>query len=344
MDMIDFPKFYCPYSPQINNHVEAVHRHTLQWAVDIGLFAQADKRYQRFEKARFAWLAALTQPYSQLEDLELTADWHTWLFAHDDIVDATAIGSDPKQIGAIHTRLFKILEGDRPSQNDSALAHALADIRQRIMDRASLTWAERFIYSVKQYFQGNIWEAANSHENITPDLATYVKLRQHTGAVFSCFNIIYLTLDLSPQAWFLEHLYVQQLAIMANHHICWVNDIMGLQKEIRENNMNNLVLVLQKTHNLTLGEAVSQAINYCDQEMAAFVKLEKRLPSFDPAEQIQLASYLYALHAWMGGHIQWYRETGRYSEFDPDLNGSSPLILAVQPQMTDVGNGHLRNQ
>jgi 5-epi-alpha-selinene synthase len=313
MEETYLPTFYCPFPVQINENVEIVHQHTLQWAVDTGLVSQGDKRYQRLEKARFAWLTSLTQPYSQLEDLQLAADWHTWLFAHDDVVDATAVGRDPEQVVAIHARFIQVLQGDEPGQFDSRVAHALADIRRRITNRTDPIWAERFAGSVEQYFQANDWEAANRYENITPDLATYIKMRQYTGAVFTCFNIIYLSLDLAPRARFLQHIYVQQLANMANHHICWVNDIRGLQKEIRENNMNNLVLVLQKRHNLTLTEAVKRAISYCDREVEAFIKLEKRLPKFDAVEQDQLAAYLNALRAWMRGHVQWYTETGRYA-------------------------------
>ena len=96
MRHISLPSFFCPFQSQINENVEAVHRYTLQWAVDTGLVVQGDRRYQRLEQARFAWLTSLTQPYSQLEDLKLAADWHTWLFAHDDVVDATAVGCNPR--------------------------------------------------------------------------------------------------------------------------------------------------------------------------------------------------------------------------------------------------------
>ena len=312
MRHISLPSFFCPFQSQINENVEAVHRYTLQWAVDTGLVVQGDRRYQRLEQARFAWLTSLTQPYSQLEDLKLAADWHTWLFAHDDVVDATAVGCNPREVEAIHGRLVEVLHGAELRQNDGGMAHALENIRQRIFNRTNRTWTERFTADVEQYFQGNQWEVANRYENVTPDLATYIKIRQFSGAVFTCFDIIYLSLDLAPNARFLQHAYIQQLAMMANHHICWVNDIMGLQKEIRENNMSNLVLVLQKMHTITLGEAVEMAISYCNWEMEAFIKLTERLPAFDFAEQAQLAAYLNTLQAWMCGHIQWYRETGRY--------------------------------
>lgn len=307
------PTFYCPYQFKLNPFVEAAHLHTLQWAIDSGLVQPDDRRHQRLKKARFAWLTALTQPYSELEDLKLAADWHTWLFAHDDMVDATAVGRDPQQVETIHAGLIKILRGDAPTPTDEGLTQALADICQRVAQRTNPVWLERFRHSVEQYLQGNVWEASNRHENVTPDLTTYIKLRQYTGAVFTCFNLIYLTLDLDPQARFLQHVYVQQLAMMTNHHICWVNDIMGLQKEIRENNKSNLVLVLQQTYNLTLPVAIDQAIASCDQEIKAFAKLEARLPTFAAEEQEQMRAYIQALHAWMGGHIQWYNETGRYA-------------------------------
>jgi 5-epi-alpha-selinene synthase len=304
-----------PYSPfpwAINPHVEAAQQHTLAWATDFALITPDGPQHRRFCKAKFAWLTALTHPTISQDDLELVTDWHTWLFSHDDICDASQVGWDPDRLAAMDEDLISVLLGGTRVNLKSPLACALNNICQRLLCRTNRNWVERFAWDVQRYFQGNYWEATNRRNNHVPDLATYTKMRLHTGAVFSCFDLIGITEEIDAHAAFFEYAYVQQLMVMANHHICWINDIFGLEKEMREGNMNNLVLVLQNQHQSSLQAAVDKAMAMCDAEIRAFLGLESRLIAFEGQQGDQLRCLINGMRAWMGGHINWYQETGRY--------------------------------
>ena len=60
---------------------------------------------------------------------------------------------------------------------------------------------------------------------------------------------------------------------MANNHICWVNDIYGVDKEIEEQTTSNIVVVLA----LYWSEALDRAIVMCNKEFEAFVDLKNAL-------------------------------------------------------------------
>lgn len=306
------PKFYCPIPAAINTHVATVHTLSRQWCCHMGLVTAGDKQYQRLNAAKFAWLAGLTQPSISAADLKLTADWYTWLFFHDDVCDVTVVGRDPHQLATITNRLFEILKGNTPTNQDPPLVRALYNICQRLTCRANSLWMQRFIDSVEQYFEGNLWEATNRQQSTTPDLATYTKMRLFTGGVTPCFHLIGVTQHIDPWSKFFEHPHVQQLITLANHHICWVNDIIGLEKEIKEGNMNNLVLVLQQEYQITLQEAIDRAVQMCNTKMERFLELEMNLPSYSKREEIDLQRFVNGLRFWMRGHLDWYARTGRY--------------------------------
>jgi 5-epi-alpha-selinene synthase len=208
--------------------------------------------------------------------------------------------------------LIEVLQENSRTRLETPLTCALNDIRCRLLRRTNRLWVTRFAWDVQRYFQANHWEATNRLNKCIPDLATYTKMRLHTGAVFSCFDLIGITEDIDPQAAFLEYACMQQLMVMANHHICWINDIFGLEKEMREGNMNNLVLVLQRHHRSPLQMAVDKAMAMCDAEMRAFLGLETRLATLEGIDGEQCQRFLAGMRSWMRGHINWYLETGRY--------------------------------
>ena len=198
-------------------------------------------------------------------------------------------------------------------QKNNNFVKALQDIRQRLIQKTSKEWVERFAHDVDQQLQGYIWEATNRLENITPDLSTYVKLRPYPLVIFPCLDLTWISKDIPANAKFLRHIYVQNMAVMASNYVGWTNDILGVNRELDEGNPHNIVLVLQQEYNLSLQDAVQQAVQMCNAEMKAFLNLESHLPSFGEADDASLKDYINGLRSWMGGHFVWYSETRRYN-------------------------------
>ena len=312
----DIKGLECQIPPSINECVRAAHLHHIQWACQLQIVRENSSNYRRLQKAKFAWLIGRTYSYVSLEDLNLAVDLATWLFAYDDICDASQIKNNPGGLMTLHQRFLDILQGNEMVSEDDPLCRALHDIYQRLYKRTSRVWVKTFVEQIKDYLEANRWEASNRLESSIPDLGTYIKMRQFSGAVNLCFSLIGIFCDIDPRAEFLRHSYLKQLSVMANNRICWDNDIFGLQKEIQEGNINNLVLVLQHEYKIDLQEAVDLAVQMSNKELDAFFKLEKRFREgelgYFVQEETQFQKYLNGICCWIGGNFDWYSDTERY--------------------------------
>ncbi|MFO7567232.1 MAG: hypothetical protein R6X02_31595 [Enhygromyxa sp.] len=280
----------------------------------MGLVHEQGKKLERFRAARFTWLAARSYPKVGREELELISDWITFLFFYDDMCDTQAAAERDylEQLVAAENRLIAIGYGAAPAPEDTPLDRALANIRERAAAIASQAWLERLGSHFEEYIEGCRWERIIRVQGQVPSLATYSKLRLLISAVFPCFDFAGMCID-GGRTDFADNVLVQQLEVMANNYICWVNDIYGVDKEIGENTTSNLVIVLAHQFGLGWDQALDRAIEMCNTELEAFLALEQQL---DQLADTDCREYVAALEAWMRGNLDWYSETMRYGMRD----------------------------
>lgn len=309
MENVVIPEFYCPISPAINENVEMAHEHTIQWTCDFKLIPHNGEKYEHFCVAKFAWLAARAYPDVSIDDLNLISDWTSWLFCLDDTWD------DDPDMGRFlffEKELLDILNVKSITAHDEPFTLGLYDIKQRLLQKTTPVRVNKFCSSVKQYFQGAKWEHINRLQNKLC-LATYLKMRLFASAMYTYFDLIGLHQN-SRIPEFREQIYVQQLEVMVNNWVSWVNDIFGLHREIKEGNLSNLVRVLQEEYSLSQQEAVNGAVEMCDAEMRAFLILESQIPLLEKDENLDLKRHIKGLRSWMRGYLDWHtiEDTKRY--------------------------------
>jgi Terpene synthase family 2, C-terminal metal binding len=310
MEKIIFPPLYCPFPAAINPHAEEAERHSLAWARRFGVIKPA--AYRRYCASNFGRFMARTYPTAPRQDLLIASDWNVWLFIRDDQTDEGEMSRNPGELAEMDTRFLAVLEGDLPTGADRPLAHALADIRDRIRRKATPDQMRLFVNRVRGYFAAVVWETANRASGASPDLATYVRWREFSGAVYPMLSLIELCEGMTLLPVVREHTTVRRLEQMTSNIICWSNDLFSLEKELRLGDPHNLVLVLRDEHGLTLQAAVERASAMHDAEARAFLALESSLPSFGPAAAAALRRYVAGLGYWMRGNFDWSQTTGRY--------------------------------
>lgn len=311
MNPIELPKLYCPFPSAVNQHAEAVNEHTLAWVKAFNLAPDEDE-FDHLKKSKFGCLAARAYPNAPLEELKIVSDWNTWLFIRDDQCDESGLGKNPLLLSKMHADLLEILKGCRPEQSDSALAHALYDIRGRLLQKAKPAWMCRFIGSVIEYFESSVWEARNRADGLVPDTATYILMRPYTGGLYTDIELIDVTENIYLPLHVRKNEVLQRLTLMANNVVCWSNDIISFAKESRHQDVHNLVAILRPTQP-SLRKALDLTAELTNAQINAFIELQMQLPSYTPEIDADVQRFVAVLRSWMRGNLDWAYDSGRYA-------------------------------
>lgn len=312
MDIKALPELYSPFPSRINRHADAVHESTVEWLENFGIF-QDEVARRRFHATRIGRLAARFHPDASLDALRLVSYWYGWMFLWDDQRDESELGMQPDLLTTTNARFIAILAGARPERCETPLAHALWDLRSRVLERApNEEWMARLVGSIGEHFGSTVWEATNRSRGITPDLASYVSMRPATGGL----NVDTQFIEIAERAYLPVEIHTQPtlqvLMRTSNNSVCWANDIFSLQKEIERNDVHNLVLVLQRAEDLELAAAIDRAVEMHDAEVRAFVGAASRLGSLATPTDENVERFVEVLKTRMRGFIDWANESGRY--------------------------------
>ena len=308
MSELEIPSLYCPFASRISPHADALEAANLAWLVRLHL-VPAGSAAALVDRARFGRLAARAYPDASLDMLGIAAAWATWLFLRDDQCDEGGIASDASAMRVLSDHQIDVLAGQRPRGNDPLTA-ALVDLRERMLAHGGGRWMSRFLANVQDYFDASVWEADNRAHGRIPDVETYIRLRDLTGAVKTCFDIFELVEGpLAIDARYDAHL--SRLMQLANRAICWSNDLFSIHKELAHGDVHNLVIVLQHASNLPLRDAITVAARMHDDAIRAFAHHEQRLIEGDAPPSMR--RFVAALQGWVRANLDWSIETGRYA-------------------------------
>ena len=328
MEQITLPELSYPFGSAISEHADEVHRGTLAWAWRYGLLS-GDRAFRLFDATGLGRLVARTHPDSSLEDLKIISDWYTWLFLQDDMRDEAEVGRRPGELSEIDARFLDLLEGGEPTPLDIPLARALHDLSCRLRahlreNDISEVWMRRLVRAVGEHLEATLWEAANRARGTAPAPEAYVRMRPLTGGLSIVTELVEIVEGIHLPQDVRDHPTVRRLTDASHNVVCWANDVLSLEKELRHGEVNNLVVVLRDAHGLGLQEALNRAVEMHDAEVGAFVELSGRLPRFGSAVDAKLERYASSLRARMRGVLDWSRESGRYRE----AKGSAPAATA----------------
>ncbi|GAC1638957.1 MAG: hypothetical protein NVS4B8_05370 [Herpetosiphon sp.] len=311
MEQLYLPELHCPFPSAISRYAEQVDRRTLAWAREFDLLTTSEA-YRRLDATRVGWLVGRAHPEASFEQLQLLADFTTWLFVQDDQCDELGIGKQPKHLRAMHLRALQTLEGIPPTATDRPLIQALRQLYLRLTEISNPEWMSRFVQSCRDSLNGSIWEAENRAHAVVPDIKTYIEKRRFTGGMYPYVALFEITGGVALTPSVQGHATIEAITRCAINVVCWANDLLSLGKEMQHGDVHNLVIVLHHQYGLTWQEAYNRAAVLHNAEVRAFVALEQRLGTSDCMVTGDLKRYLAMLRSWMRGNLDWSYTSGRY--------------------------------
>lgn len=163
-----------------------------------------------------------------------------------------------------------------------------------------------------------LWEAANRAAGQAPVLDDYVANRATAGATYLALMLNeglakYELPDILHQCGPLS-----ALRALAGDHICWVNDLLSLEREEQRGDVHNLVLVLERTFGYGRARAVAEAVRMANERMTAIGLLADQIPAYQsaaglPAGDCRLLDRAAddLLH-WLAGSMDFHRLSTRH--------------------------------
>lgn len=289
-----------PGAPALHPEAPALQAASVAWARRLGLVDAAQTPH--LERARIAWLPARAYPHGAAAALQIAADWTTLFCLLDDRIERMA---GPAEVCAL---LATLLAGFAPHTppTDDPYQRACVDLRERIL-AAGPAALERFRAAVRDLFAAFVTEASERASGHIPALDRYLPLREQTVGLHVEFVLGELVdaIDLTPAERADPRR--RELARLASDLVGWANDLYTHEKEIEAGDAHNLVFVLARADHLPLAAAVDRAVAMHDEALARFLAL-----AADPTTP-SLHRYATMLTAWIRGHLDWGRETGRYA-------------------------------
>jgi hypothetical protein len=304
------PALSCPIPSGFHAGYEEVGASTLRWAERFNL--ARGSRLESLSRTDCARLgAAVHHDGYAHEALQLATDFITWLYMHDDLwVDGVL--RQPAALDLDHRRLLEVLRGRPLTSYDHELAHALGDIRARLLEYSHQL--EPFIASFEQYITAKSWESRNHIEHVTPPVRLYTMMRSYGGGVVACYELAVIVRPMRLSPYLRNHAYVQGLTTMSNNLVCWANDIASLAKEIEEGITTNLVMALQSELRCPWPRALERAVEMWNAEMRSYLDLARRLDALplSAGERREIDKYVGLLGAWVRGNLDYDQVVRRF--------------------------------
>ncbi len=304
--------FYCPFPSVINPHTEKAQDEVTGRWVGLMRFRPTDPGYHQLLAAQFGVFIGRACPNASLENLQLLMHYGTFAFLWDDQYELPELRGNPEKLHQLNERASAILLGSEPTPEDGALLWILSDLHQGLKQRMPQAWLRRFVHSTEGYFESSLWEVMNRFTGHIPSSSMYMYMRRVTVCLQPLYDLLDLAQGIRIPLLVRTHPTVVGLVEAASNAVAWANDVVSAEKESRDGDFHNLVLLLQREERLSMQEALRRVVDMHDAEVVRFIQLEQRLPSFGPELDWQVARFIDGLKHLMRANLDWSPLTNRY--------------------------------
>lgn len=291
-----------PFVPTLHPDADEVERRSIAWARRFDLCA-TDGDYGRLARSRIGRLAAWAYPRAALAGLQIAADWTTLFCLLDDELEAAGLS-----VACAAGYIARLSSAFRDGHADNGPStRALVDLRARFGQLGDEASAEAFAASLDEILAAFLWEQINRAHGLCPSLAAYRRMRVVTVGFGPHVALARHTagVDLSGPSPAGDA--IRELTRLAASAVGVTNDLFTFERERAKGDVHNLVVLLSRERGLTTAQARRAAVEQHNEHVRDFLAIERSLPC--DGEPQRCAALL---RSWVGGHLAWAHETGRY--------------------------------
>ncbi|GBE89299.1 hypothetical protein SCP_1503070 [Sparassis crispa] len=289
---------------------------------------------RRMQLADFAMLAGCFYPEAQEEEYLMAAYYHLWVFVWDDELDCGPLTNDLEKVRQFKQETDDCLEytlgpepfsGPRPSMGP--IVGAFYEIAEKV---AAGSTAEAHAFMLREllaYVDGACALPFERNLEGQKELFTREKFqaqRVRSGGCGPSLSLLLYLHHLDIPSSLIDHESVQVVFTQAALIVHLTNDIVSFVKELRDDQLDNIVPVLAIENNIPLQEAIERA---CDLVRAARQTLEEAetrlpLPTGDDKLDKQILRFVQGCKDVAAGNLNWSYRNARYFGRNPRRDGN----------------------
>ncbi|MFE5549686.1 terpene cyclase [Streptomyces sp. NPDC056534] len=321
-------EFRLPFPLSISPDLDGARRRNFHWVQRHRLAASqaALDWYTAWDMPR---LAAYGFPYAKGAELDLATDTMAFFFVFDDQLDGP-LGHAPDQVARLCQGLIDIVHGTQPIAGEDPCSLAFAELWQRSATGAPTGWAARTAHEWEYYFASQAHEAISRLRGTPADMETYLQVRRGIAGTALTISLGERVAGLDVPAAAFHSPQLRTMRDIAVDIPLMCNDVYSLEKEEARGDMDNLVLVLEHTHQYTREEAIAAAREEVEKRVTRFQGLADEVPTvcallgLDLHQRATMDRYVEVMTAWMSGYHAWETETLRYTHANRILPSTGP--------------------
>ncbi|KAI0267825.1 terpenoid synthase [Gloeopeniophorella convolvens] len=296
-----------PWQRKLNPHYEEVKPESDAW---LRSFQSLDPKSQRsFDRCNFALLGGLAYPLANREGLRVACDLMVLFYIFDEFTDKVD-GEGAREYADMVVDALENPHMERP-HGESQLGEITRQFWLRATNTSVASAQKRFVSSFSEYAYAVIDEASDRADGSVRSIDDYLRLTRLTAGPYPCFFTLEMDLDIPDEV--MEHPAIEALRALTAESLVLGNDLYSYNiEQAAGHGGHNIITVVMNELGLDLDGALDWVAEYHGQVLSNFMAQYHMLPSWGPAVDALVDTYVDRLAYFIRGIDCWAFETERY--------------------------------
>jgi hypothetical protein len=337
--MSSLPQFYLPdplaqwpWPRKLSEHYTEVKPESDEW---LRSFQALDAKSQRsFDLCNFSLLGSLVYPLLDKDGVRVACDLMALFFIYDEFTDKVD-GDGARLYAKMVMDAIRNPHKDRP-QGEPKLGEITRQFWLRAIKVSSPASQTRFIASFSEYVFAVIDEASDRAKGHVRGTEDYLKLTRLTAGGYPAFVAVEAGLNIPNEV--MAHPALESLRSLAAESLVLTNDMYSFNiEQASGHGGHNIVTVVMNEKGVDLDGALAWLGEYHGEVLSKFQAQSRTLPSWGPAIDSDVETFVERLGYWIRGIDCWSLETERYfGTKGPEIQKHRLVTLLPKAKKPDV--------